>query len=367
MKSKNNLTVGKQCGSGEYDRTKIKYWVTSQLNKPVTIRMQECLPDGCEADDVVVYDEHGEWTVVDGKIEFEKRLEPDCELFTAVGVQTAQSFADCPDVAVSNVADTGDEKTDWKSVPDEHLEFHVPYAGADTDAAKAVASDGGEVKQTTGADSTGPDSDQSTDRPVSNTTMESAIPPVEELRARDGGSESVGQRSEASENELNSNQSQFETSVVDELVTAIQQEDITEEQEQTLRDAMGPGSSVDARIEHCQTRLSDLSAYIDAIEEFLDDEESARELVDAFEEDIEAIEQRVDALESEITTTSTQQERLAERVDGIEQDVETDLESLETRLEETTSTLQGNIDTLQESIEDIERWQENAAKAFTDV
>jgi hypothetical protein len=99
-----------------------------------------------------------------------------------------------------------------------------------------------------------------------------------------------------------------------------------------LRDALGVAAAgTGARIDHLQSTVADLEAYIDAFEAFLDDEGDARTVLADVRADYETAIDRIEALESDIANLEAElsevaemRDRLATPLGGIDATGETD-------------------------------------------
>ena len=147
---------------------------------------------------------------------------------------------------------------------------------------------------------------------------------------------------------------------------------LTDTQQREIRSALGLDdvASVAARVEHCQRQLSGLSAYVDALEGFLDEQGDGRQLVESFRADVEAVESRLAGLADDIDATTAEQAATRARVAELETTVE-DLDglgdevvTLASQLEETTVELQTEIDDVRRSVEELQEWQEGVVAAF---
>jgi len=83
------------------------------------------------------------------------------------------------------------------------------------------------------------------------------------------------------------------------LVAELEDDAAAEETIEKLRERLDVTSpqNVEVRLRHPQTQVCDLTAYIDALEAFLDDRGPAQQAFESVESEIEAIETRVDELE----------------------------------------------------------------------
>lgn len=151
--------------------------------------------------------------------------------------------------------------------------------------------------------------------------------------------------------------------------------------------------STNVRIRHLQSRVEDLTAYTEALEEFIDDNGTAKQFVDEFETfegDVEGLRDEVDDLEAEITEVQGLEDELqtvsdleltveaiqegqsatSDRINELENEVrsfseqyeslETDVQFVSEEIEQTSDqlrVLRTDVDALQELESDIEGMQ----------
>ena len=125
----------------------------------------------------------------------------------------------------------------------------------------------------------------------------------------------------------------------------------------TLRGELRPDTngSVDAKLDHCLRRIGELDAYVDALEAFLDDEGTARQLLTELRDDIERVEARTEDVAERLDTVESAQSDLDARLSS----VETELEALDDRL--------GDVEDLDESVEDLDGTVRETRAELTDA
>lgn len=380
MDNKPVLSIDKELEEEPDDLPTITYQISSSQETSFRLRLTEQLPESIEANALQIPGEHTDnWSVIERTAVYECRVEPQEEFHTSFKVRTNEmgqlgALSGAPPVEVASAKANGDEP-DWQLIPRKYLDVDR-FRLEDRTTTNALASDGGDIRSggekiTATSESSNPDSEGTTTE-ESQDRIESAIPP---MNGESIETERPSSRDDADTTHSSATAAASETesgSLVDQFLEALQEESLSAEQQQTLRTAVGLDSttSTHARIEQCQTRLSDLSAYIDALQEFLDEEGTGQQLIEDFQSDLAAVEKQVAALETEISTIATTQDELNERIDSIEQDLSSiqsvaeDVESVETRLDETTNTLTEDIDTLRAAVEDLEDWQATVTGAF---
>ena len=136
----------------------------------------------------------------------------------------------------------------------------------------------------------------------------------------------------------------------------------------TLEDARQSGGRHEARLRQLENQVNDLAAYTGALEEFLDDEGTAQQVIESVQNDLDSISDDVDdikpVIRSHARSLQDQQSRLLELEDNLAEhesalgSVEGDLESLTEDFEslrETANTAHDEhsdrLDTLEDALE----------------
>lgn len=147
--------------------------------------------------------------------------------------------------------------------------------------------------------------------------------------------------------------------VVNALVTALEQDALTDDQRRTINDALhgGPPKTMAVKLDHLQREIDELTAYKDSLETFIDNYGSGDELVDeireamqAFASDVQRIGETVQALRDVVEQANGLLEqhegRLADHDDRLDA-TEDGLASARERLSETG----GRVDDLAERVD----------------
>jgi uncharacterized protein YukE len=172
--------------------------------------------------------------------------------------------------------------------------------------------------------------------------------------------------------------------VVGALAEAIREDEVPEEDLETLQSAFGGvPNSTQVEIEHLQSRLSELEAYTDALEEFIDEEGTAHELVAGIESDVAALNEELEDVEASVEHAAEDREDIRDRiedveagfdaVDELEADLERlrgDLEALDERVADTeelafeVDDLEDDLEDLEEHVDEIEEWRGQLSDVF---
>jgi len=121
----------------------------------------------------------------------------------------------------------------------------------------------------------------------------------------------------------------------------------------------GSGGSVDARIQHLQTEVSDLLAYTDALEEFLDENGTAEQTIEEFRTELEGLQSDL----GEVGDLARSHEEVISDVRSTVDSVESSMESLESDMDEVLE----DVETVQNDVDDVEGAVENVEESVDDV
>lgn len=151
-----------------------------------------------------------------------------------------------------------------------------------------------------------------------------------------------------------------------------------------IRDAVGePTTSDGVRVDHLQARLSDLEAYTDALETFLNENGGAQELLDELKGTVESVGADVEDLASRVDSAQGEREALRERVNTLADEMDAiddvadridritgDLEALDERVEDgeqarlEVDSLGDEVAELDEEIQEFKEWRSQLSDLF---
>ena len=141
------------------------------------------------------------------------------------------------------------------------------------------------------------------------------------------------------------------------LAEAIRNDEVDDDDLETIQGALGGvPQSTEVEIEHVQSRVSELEAYTDALEAFIDENGPAQEVLSEFESDIEALENDVADVHDDVASV---EEAVAD-ADEDREDLWAEVEEVESKfgavddLEESLDRLRGDVDALDERLADTE-------------
>lgn len=295
------VTLRKRFEAAEFHQPAVVYEFNSDRGEAVTVRVIEAIPDELDPADIGFLGSSVDrfWEIKGPKLVFENPIEPNAEFTTACTArgEQAEAIRDLlghPDVF--EVRGDGEEAS-------------APHADFTRSAA----------------------ADEQPDPPDSMSTTEAADEPV------------------AAEHDR----------VVEQFVAELRAGEVSPESVAFLRDELGaadrPRRSVEARLKQVQTDVADVRAYTNALEAFLDEEGSAREVMDRFEsqlaaleESIAAVDATVEAHDDDLSDLRADVETLLDQTDSLSRELETasgELTSLEGALEDLEARLpEGDVD-----------------------
>jgi peptidoglycan hydrolase CwlO-like protein len=354
--SRDGVTVEKSFEPDSFPVPAIAFEIESSRDAPTTVRLVDALPEQVEATDVGFHPDYGDefWSVEDGEIAFEREFQPD-ESFTTVyavresDLDTIERFLVEPELRAVEPADgvvgdssqvvrdvlsgssesvpgLGEDDDDDDDEEIEPLDLQDPNADPDPDANAAPDDDGGDGMAIGGVSGAGGSSTNAVAGPGADVDAE----------AGDAGVASAGAGGE---------------SVVGALAAELQSGQFDDAELALLRrslgvaDSGGGGASTDARIQQLQTDMSDLRAYIGALEEFIDENGRGREILEELRSEVDALDERLAAAE--------------EREEGMEASV--------SEMEETVDAVEGRLSEVDDSVDELQseldRLREEAATA----
>ncbi|MFB6299977.1 MAG: hypothetical protein ABEH65_06910 [Halobacteriales archaeon] len=155
------------------------------------------------------------------------------------------------------------------------------------------------------------------------------------------------------------------------LVKELQEGHVDEKWRHQLRDALAVDEpvetgSIDARIEHLQSEVSDLAAYTEALEEFLNEKGAGRDLIDSIENGMETLQDTTDRLEDRIDSGEETLSDLEETVSALEDDIDDLHDELakQDELADRIDDLVADMESMTEDIEEIKEFRDRMSAVF---
>lgn len=309
VKEVGGVRLEKSLQEDKYHLPSIEFEFESGRSEPVTVTLRDPIPDSVALEEIGFHREYGKehWDIEEQQLIFEYELGAGEEYRTVYGfkpdaVDLSQNLVTTPD----EFTVTPEEPTVPEGKPMARSTSDSPYPGES--AAHTGTTDGGEDTETAG----GVDLD-------------------EEAANVDRSDADIG-------------------SVADRLAEELERDEVSEESleilERRLSTSLSRTGSEDARLEQLQKDVTNLRAYTNALEEFLDEEGSAKEIIEEFD-------RRVDRVEEQLDSLQTKTSNLEDTVDTVEsglREVDDTVESLTTEFEE----LETELDTLDQDLASID-------------
>jgi len=107
--------------------------------------------------------------------------------------------------------------------------------------------------------------------------------------------------------------------VVTAFVERLRRDEVTAGQRATIREELGieTPESVEVRLDHVQSQVVELSAYTDALSEFLDDEGRPSAHLDEIRADLDSTNARLDEIERRLSDARRERATLASELDEL--------------------------------------------------
>lgn len=379
MRPNTHLTVDKTVDLETYDVPAVTYMFATGSGAPVSVRLTDPVPEAVAPESFGFRTEHAaDWQLTDEAIRFQREIPADDRLVTVVAVRAGPEdlgplwSAPTVEWAPADAADA------WKPLPDGVVDAPErpgdesgdgpPQEPGDEYGDGAVA----EPPREPGAPSLGvsiPDGGEST---------------VDGARVEDGARENGERRGTTSEQHgADAASADGVTETIDEgaapestaarLLADLRDGSVSDAERAALRSELGiedHGASLEARVEYCQSRLSDLEAYADALEAFLDEEGTAQQLLSDLEADLEGMDERLEALEERLRATVDEQATLRGRVDDLEEttadldELTEDVATAHERLDEVAD-VRADLRAVRDTVSEFEAWRERVTDAVT--
>lgn len=147
--------------------------------------------------------------------------------------------------------------------------------------------------------------------------------------------------------------------LLSELADAVREDRVPEEDLDVLESAFGTSASQDSRVSHLQSRVSDLEAYTDALEEFIDQNGTAQQIFEDVENDVVVLKDRLDTVETSIEEGAAERAVLDEGL--------TDATDRLATVEDGFDDIDGRISSLTHDIARIDRAHEELEASMAEL
>jgi archaellum component FlaC len=333
---KEGVQLTKYCEQAEFEHPAVVYEFESLRVEPVSIRLTATIPDQIRPTDVGFHSAHGceNWQVSDEKLHFEYELDGDAAYRTVCTVKP-----DAP-IDATELITSPDEFT--VDPPAEMVRGGSSPADAQESAGASTADAGNDPDATANG-----------------------------IRAAARGFETPPGVSVYEE-----------VSLLDQMVSELRSGHVSDDTVQYLREEIGDSyqsRSVDVRVKQLQTDISDLRAYMNALEAFFDDHGSAENIIERFEARLDTFETDLEALETTVETQGTMIGTHREEIRTLQETVESmgdDVTAVQDDVEDLSADLTGveadldayeidsRFEEIEDEIADIARLQSNLKQVF---
>ncbi len=435
------VTVSKFFNAEDFPVPAVAFDVDSDRDEAVTLRIVDEIPDEFGIDQIGFHPEYGSehWTASgDGVVRFEREIEPGESFTTVYGVRMEDGQDETPFLSAPTVELEGEDIDDV--VPPESTSVVRELAGGERETVPGLEEDGegeevgleadieggiesleeedaeilegdvdiGGEEADLEADEEPLEADETfeeeppTEPEAEGYGAEQPEPPAAEEDVEEPESEGFGEEAaetEPTEVEAGPESVGFDASdLVATLAEAIRNDEVSDDDLETLQDAFGGvPNSTQVEIDHLQSRVSELEAYTDALEEFLDEEGTAQQLFSNVEDEVSSLSAELADLsyeladvESSVEDAAGDRQQLRERVAAVEDDVGAvedlredlerlrgDVDAIDERLADTEDAVMevddleddledvaDDLDDLEEHVDEIEEWRSQLSDVF---
>jgi len=416
--SVDGITVVKRFEEDEFPVPAIAFEFHSGRDEPVTVRLRDAVPDGVAVEDLGFHPEYGSeyWTVDDGGISFERELGAGAEYTTVYGIRATDTedieqflvepTIEAVDPPLPDSAGDGDAAApEVDVVPGDQEAVKEAIAGdgtvpgleeedADDDEAETLDLEEPAAEANDEADSSGDEAGEDADAPEDESVPEgdADAAAAADTRLVDDGEETAGQPDDEGDETAGDEPEETtggepqpairetptgaaasrddDGSLLEALAAEVREGDVPEEDVETLREAFGTTDAVDgtteARIRQLQRDVADLRAYTDALDEFLDENgtaqqvlEDAREQIDSFETQLAEFEGTVERVEREADEATARSREAEAEVDTLRSDVD--------EVHDVVADVEDDVEEVGEEVEDVQDDVEDAQEDIEDV
>jgi len=368
------ITVEKSFEPDDFPVPAIAFVVSSDRNEAVSIRLADDIPDDVEPENIGFHPKYGAefWDVEDDSIVFEREIEAGEEYTTVYGLRgggadLAAKFMSAPRLESVDPPLEEDSENEPVTSPleeggendsiDPPLEEGSENDSVDPeDRPDPIDLDTGDSTESDVEDSSDPETGGSAE-PGDDPIADEAQVDTSEIELDSSAEEpTAGEGIDTEGGSEPPVQPTGDSQLLEALATEIRAADPDDPDLRTLRDALGLDpvrASVETRIEHLQSSVADLEAYTEALEEFLDENGDAQQLIEDVRSEYEETTVRLDAVE-ELAEDAT------DSAESIEDRFEAELAELDAEIE----ALQADIDTLSADLSEVTEMRTRLANAL---
>ena len=354
--SSDGVSVIKRFEEDEFPVPAIAFEFMSEREEEVTVRLTDEVPEGVEVEDLGFHPEYGSefWTIDDDTITFERALDAHSDYTTVYGIR-ATGADDVEQFLTEPVIEEVDPPLpdDDEEEEEEMTDDIIPES--DDDVVRDVISGDGEVP---GLEDEEP-SEETDEEEIETLDLKDPNAPADQqptVTSEDDSDSEAGGEDEATEDV---SAASTNGSVVAAMATEIRQNNVSVDDLRLLQRAIdqlsdqSSSGATDARIDRLQADISDLRAYTDALEEFLDENGTGEQLIEEFDSKLETFRSDLDELENSLAEMDDTVERVDSDMDEVQSEVDTMSADVED-VEATLSDIEASVDDLDTAVSDLE-------------
>lgn len=341
--SSDGVSVIKRFEEDEFPVPAIAFEFTSHRDEEVSVVLSDTVPDDIEVEDLGFHPEYGsEYWVIDddNNIAFERNLAAEESYTTVYGIRATGS-----DNVEQFLTEPALEEVDPPLPEDEDPADVIPES--DDDVVKEAIVGDGEIP---GLED---DGDGESDEDIEKLDLKDPNDPgssrsESESESADGDS--------GSDSDTETSVSVDGDSVVSAMAAEIRQQNVSAEDVKLLRRAFEiageDGGTTTAKVEQIQDDVADLRAYTNALEEFLDDNGTAQQILGEFERQIETFEGQLSSLQSSLEENSEQLDSVTGAVDGFDEEIQSLSEEI-SDVSEDIASVTDRVDSVSEQVDSV--------------
>jgi peptidoglycan hydrolase CwlO-like protein len=368
----NGITVIKTFEADAFPVPAIAFRIKSDRTEAVTVRLVDEVPENVAVEDLGFHPEYGSefWTIEDDEITFEREIESEEQYTTVYGIRATgtddvEQFLTEPEIAGVDpplededgvVGGSGSDVVrdvisgDTDSVPglDEEGDEDEDIGTLDlADPNAKEADEQADEQADEEEDEAEAEQDQAEQAEEDEAEAEQEDEEEQEAQAEDG------EEDEAEETETESATNGAMTdidSVATALATEIREGAVDDDDLEVLKEELdieggSGGGAVDARIESLQSNVADMEAYVDALEEFLEENGTGEDIITDVQDQIDDLKSEFDGFQSELDGLQGDIDENASQVESFDDDIG--------ELKDDLQSLKGDIKDLDDDIEDV--------------
>jgi predicted nucleic acid-binding Zn-ribbon protein len=340
------VSVVKRFEEDEFPVPAIAFEFTSHRDEEVSVVLADTVPEDIEVEDLGFHPEYGSehWVIEDdNSIAFERDLGAEESYTTVYGIRATGS----DNVEQFLTEPTLDEVDPPLPEDEDPPEGIVPES--DDDVVKEAISGDGEIPGLE-EDDEGDDAED-----------------VEKLDLKDPN-DPDGETTTSSGEE--STASVDGETVVARMAAEIRQQQVSADDVKLLRQAFEMagenGGTTAAKVDQIQDDIADLRAYTNALEEFLDENGTANEILDGFEQQVSSFESQLSNLQSSLESNSEQLESVTATVNGFDEDIQSLSNEIDSISEEINSVTE-RVESVDEQVDSVTEEMESLSGDVDEV